>query len=188
MGENKNIRRTSVLVLLSLFVGAIVFLLTSPSGINLDFLRIGESQLAEENAPVIPPSPTTKLPPTAIRIDKLDKFLPISAALVHDNEWDIFDNQVSWLSTSAVPGEGNVILYAHDGPEMFGDLNELEEGDVIEVLQNDVWRSYVVSESRSVAPSDIEAILSEDNQLTLYTCEGSFDQKRLVVYADLTDD
>ena len=36
-------------------------------------------------------------------------------------------------------------------------------------------------------PEDVEAILSEDNQLTLYTCEGSFDQKRLVVYADPKD-
>lgn len=187
MSKNKNIKRTSVLVLLSLFIGAIVFLLTRPGGVNLDFLRVGESQLAEENAPVTSRFLTTKLPPTAIRIARLNKFLPISAALVNDNEWDIFDNQVSWLSTSAVPGEGNVILYAHDGPEMFGDLNELEKGDVIEVLQNDVWRSYVVSESRSVTPSDVEAILSEDNQLTLYTCEGSFDQKRLVVYAEPKD-
>ncbi|MCH7641142.1 sortase, partial [Patescibacteria group bacterium] len=69
-------------------------------------------------------------------------------------------------------------------PEMFGDLNELEEGDIIEVLQNDAWRRYEVRETRSVTPSDVEAILSDDNQLTLYTCEGSFDQKRLVVYAD----
>ena len=67
---------------------------------------------------------------------------------------------------------------------MFGDLNELEEGDTIEVMQSDVWRRYEVRESRSVTPSDVEAILSEDNLLTLYTCEGSFDQKRLVVYAD----
>ena len=184
MSKNKSLRRTSFLVLLSLFVGAIVFLFTSPSGINLDFLRIGQLQLSEKDANITPPFQTTKLPPTTIRIDKLDKFLPISAALVHDNEWDIFDNQVSWLSTSAVPGEGNVILYAHDRPEMFGDLNELEKGDTIEVLQNDVWRRYEVRETRSVTPSDVEAILSDDNQLTLYTCEGSFDQKRLVVYAD----
>jgi len=178
-------------VLLSLFIGVLAFILTSPHGINLDFLRTGESQLpgesVEESVQVTPPSPTTKLPPTAIRIDKLDKFLPISAALVHDNEWDIFDNQVSWLSTSAVPGEGNVILYAHDKLEMFGDLNELEEGDIIEVLQSDVWKRYEVRETKSVDPQDVEAVLSEDNQLTLYTCEGSFDQKRLVVYSEPKD-
>ncbi len=185
---SKNVKRISFLVLFSLIVGTAVFLFTSPGGKNKDAPRIEQAALSKEDEPIITiPSPTTKLPPTAIRIDKLDKSLPISAALVHDNEWDIFDNQVSWLSTSAIPGEGNVILYAHDRPEMFGDLNELEIGDIVEVLQSDEWRQYVVREIRSVTPSDVTAILSENNQLTLYTCEGSFDQKRLVVYADPKD-
>ena len=107
---------------------------------------------------------------------------------MRDNEWDLFDDKVSWLSTSAVPGEGeNVILYAHNTPEMLGDLNKLEKGDIIEVQQNDIWTKYVVRESRKVTPKDVEAILSDNNQLTLYTCEGSFNQKRRVVYAEPED-
>jgi LPXTG-site transpeptidase (sortase) family protein len=184
MSKNKSLRRTSFLVLLSLFIGAIVFLFTSPSGVRF---KIFERKMLL--SPIVSgqkttESPTTKIPPTSISIQKLDISLPISAALVHDNEWDIFEDKVSWLSTSAVPGEGNVILYAHDRPEMFGELYKLEKGDIIEIEQDKITVSYKVTESRSVQPQDVEAILSDDNQLTLYTCEGSFDQKRLVVYAD----
>ncbi len=185
-------KRTSFLGILvvlgaSVLVGITVFLLTSPSGFGISLRQILELPLQADTAKTSP-SPTTKVPPTAIRIAKLDKSLPVIAALVQDNEWDLFDDKVSWLSTSAVPGEGeNVILYAHNTPEMFGELYKLEKGDTIEVQQNDIWTKYVVRESRKVTPKDVEAVLSEENQLTLYTCEGSFNQKRRVVYAEPKD-
>ena len=125
----------------------------------------------------------TKQPPTAIKIEKIKKNLPIQAALVKDNQWDMFPKSVAWLSTSAVPGEGNVILYAHNWPTLWADLYKLQPGDSIEVQQNQTWLSYTVTESRAVQANDINAVLNVKNQLTLYTCEGSFDQKRRVVYA-----
>ncbi len=129
------------------------------------------------------PTPQTQYPPTAIRIAKLYLNLPVQAAVVHDNHWDLFDTSVSWLSTSSVPGQGNVILYAHNRKQLFGNLYQLKPGDVIEVQQQDHWLTYKVDISRSVTAKDIDAVLSTDNRLTLYTCDGSFDQKRLVVYA-----
>lgn len=110
----------------------------------------------------------------------------MQAALVHDNQWDMFDHAVAWLSTSAVPGEGNVILYAHNRKGLWRDLSRVRPGDTVEVQQDTRWVAYVVTESRTVTPTDVEAVLSDANQLTLYTCEGSFDQKRRVVYARLT--
>jgi LPXTG-site transpeptidase (sortase) family protein len=62
-------------------------------------------------------------------------------------------------------------------------LYKLKVGDLVEVQQGGEWKSYTVTESRAVKPTDIDAILSPNNQLTLFTCEGSFDQKRRVVYA-----
>ncbi len=128
-------------------------------------------------------TPVTKQQPTSIYIPKINKNLPIQAALVHDNQWDMFDASVAWLSTSSVPGEGNVILYAHNRKQLWADLYKLTPGDVIEVDQNNNKHTYIVTESRTVKPTDVDVILSKEDQLTLYTCEGSFDQKRRVVFA-----
>ncbi|MCX8008609.1 MAG: sortase [Patescibacteria group bacterium] len=128
-------------------------------------------------------STKTKQPPTSIYIPKIQKRHPIQASIVKDNQWQLFDTSVAWLSTSAVPGEGNVILYAHNWKNLWGDLYKLRPGDIIEVDQNGMLHTYVVTESRAVSKHDVEAILSHENRLTLYTCEGAFDQKRRVVYA-----
>lgn len=184
MTKKGSILTALVLIVISALVGVFSVILTNPNGVNFKIFEKKALLSPTVSVQKTKQSSTTKIPPTSIYIQKLDVSLPISAALVHDNEWDIFEDKVSWLSTSAVPGEGNVILYAHDRPEMFGDLYKLKKGDVIEVGQNEATVLYKVTESRSVKPGDIEAILSENNQLTLYTCEGSFDQKRLVVYAN----
>jgi LPXTG-site transpeptidase (sortase) family protein len=142
--------------------------------------------------PLPAPTPTAlpivyRYPPTAIRIAKINKELPVQAALVHDNQWDLFSNAVAWLSTSAVPTEGNVILYGHNWRSLLGDLYKLIPGDIIEIQQNNSWLKYSVTESRAISPKDVDAILSDQNQLTIYTCEGSFDQKRRLVYATPVD-
>ncbi len=131
------------------------------------------------------PTATTKLPPTAIKIAKLGLNIPVQAAVVRGNQWDMYDHSVAWLSTSAVPGEGNVILYAHNRKGLFRDLYLLKPGDSVLIQQRDKWVTYVVDESRAVKDSDVNSVLSLDNRLTLFTCEGSFDQKRRVVYASL---
>ena len=183
MTEKGSAPAVLVLFVISALVGVFSVILTSPNGVRIKVFERKALPSPTVSVEKTTPSPTTKIPPTSISIQKLDVSLPISAALVHDNEWDIFEDKVSWLSTSAVPGEGNVILYAHDRPEMFGELYKLKKGDIIEIEQNDITVSYKVTESRSIQARDVEAILSEDNQLTLYTCEGSFDAKRFVVTA-----
>jgi len=60
----------------------------------------------------------------------------------------------------------------------------LKIGDEIEIYEGDTKFSYKVIEVRRIKPTDVDAILSDRNRLTLYTCDGRFDQKRLVVYAE----
>ena len=172
-----------LLIVISGLVGTASFFLTSPNSYQLVLNATKQHFLTPVPDKQPTPTPATKIPPTRILIPKLDKSLPVAAALIRDNEWDLFDDKVSWLSTSAVPGEGNVILYAHNTSSLFGDLYQLQEGDSVEVLQGNKWTQYTVTESRKVTPTEVEAVLSDENQLTLYTCEGSFFQKRRVVYA-----
>ena len=160
----------------------------APNGI------VSIQQLVSTKSPAsAAPSPTPHLsrvpkqPPTAINIPKIGKSLPIKPAHVTDNTWDLFDDAVAWLSTSAAPGQGNVILYAHNWQSLWGDLYLLKPGDSIVVQHENAWKEYIVTESREIMANDVQAILSDKNQLTLYTCEGSFNQKRRVVYAKPSD-
>jgi len=159
-------------------IGVVVYFVTG---------RIHSSVLPPPLIPIASASATVSYPPTAIAIPKINKNLPIKPAVVHGNNWSLFDDAVAWLSTSAVPGEGNVILYAHNWNSLWSDLYLLVPGDIIEVQQNNLWKTYKVSQSHWVDQHDIESILSNENRLTLFTCEGSFDQKRRVVYAELSE-
>ena len=177
---------TVFLGILSVVAGITIYLGTGPA-ISIKNLMWTKILPRPAPSPAARPTHAAKQPPTAINIPKIGKNLPIRPAHVVGNTWDLYDDAVAWLSTSATPGEGNVILYAHDWQSLWGDLYLLNVGDTIEVQQNNVWKEYVVSESRAVAPNDTQSILSEADQLTMYTCEGNFDQKRRVVYAKPVD-
>src|SRR3989338_2868627 len=125
----------------------------------------------------------TILPPTSITIPQLTLNLSVAPAKIVDNQWTLYDDKVSWLATSKTPGKGNVILFAHNRDNLFGNLKTLAIGQEITVGDGSNLYTYEVTQSRRVTPSDVDAVLSDENQLTLYTCDGSFDQKRLIVIA-----
>lgn len=122
-------------------------------------------------------------PPTFISILSLNLSLPVTGATIENNNWTLYEDKVSWLATSKTPGEGNVILFAHNKPHLFGNLKKLQSGDGIIVQHEGKNYTYYVVEKRRVTPYDTDAVLSDSDQLTLYTCDGSFDQKRLIVIA-----
>lgn len=179
----KPYKTTIFLIIVSLIAGVTVYFATG-AVIFINQQILAKIQLTITPTPSLSPISKIKLPPTAINIPKIHKNLPIKPATIHGNDWDLFEDAVAWLSVSAVPGEGNVILYAHDWASLWADLYLLKPGDTIEVKQNNLWKVYNVTESRAVDLHDTQSVLSNKNRLTLYTCEGSFDQKRRVVYAD----
>jgi LPXTG-site transpeptidase (sortase) family protein len=124
-------------------------------------------------------------PPASIVIPTLDLNLPIAPGIVKNNQWTLYDDKISWLATSEPPGSGkNVILYGHNRPLLFGKLTNLQIGEEITVTDNNgMIFTYTVAQRRKVLPEDIDVIISPKNQLTLYTCDGSFDEKRLIVIA-----
>ena len=159
-------------IILAVYVGLAVFRLTDPG--------LKWTKTKPRPGVVLPAS---IIPPSEIKIEKINLDLAISPSVVKDNEWEVFDDRAAWLATSSLPGKGNTIIYAHDRQGLFGSLDRLRKGDEIKIYV-DKWLTYKVSEVKRVKPSDVEAILSDKNRLTLYTCDGAFDQKRLVVYAE----
>ncbi len=123
------------------------------------------------------------LPPKSIGIKSIGISLMVAPGAIEDNTWTLFLDKASWLVTSKTPGKGNVIIYAHNRPGLFGDLKKVTIGAEIQIDDGKHIHDYVVSEKRKIVPSDVNGVLSDKNQLTLYTCDGVFDQRRLVVIA-----
>jgi len=126
--------------------------------------------------------------PAGIKINSLNLELPIVPTQINGNEWEASTKGVSHLNSSVIPGEkGNSILYAHNWPNLLGNLKKINTGDNITIIYSDNSHlNFEVEYLSIVSPSDISVLKpSRDNRITLYTCTGFLDSKRLVVVAKL---
>jgi len=83
----------------ALYIGAAIFRLTDPT---LKWVKPVSPQNVTQVAP-------TSKSPTQIKIGKINLDLKVSPSVVVGNDWEVFDDRVAWLSTSALPTEGNSI-------------------------------------------------------------------------------
>lgn len=105
--------------------------------------------------------------------------------IVDKNRWEISETGVSYLTTSALPGQGNTVLYGHDKRAILGSLPYINAGDPIYVvLAGGDFIKYTVYETKVIKPTEIE-ILNQtlESKLTIYTCNGFLDQSRFVAFA-----
>lgn len=124
--------------------------------------------------------------PVAINIPNADIDLPIKKTFIENGRWEVSEKGVSHLATSSnLDVEGNVILYGHNTFDRLGHLHKLKVGDEI-ILKDSKGKnySYVVATISIVDPTDIEKLSSYDGQtLSIYTCTGFADLKRLLIKA-----
>ncbi len=125
--------------------------------------------------------------PISLKIAKTNTNLLIEASEIINGNWQVSKNGVSFLNSSAVPGEdGNIVIYGHNKEKILGSLDTLKSGDDIEIITRDnVTHKYIVKKIETVSPTQIEVINPTSSEvLTIYTCTGLFDSKRLVVKAE----
>ncbi len=126
--------------------------------------------------------------PTKISLPDLEINLPVIAVEIKNNRWPDTLSGVSYLSSSAIPGEvGNSIFYGHDFPRLLGSLYKAKPGQSILVdVSGGARYKYVVEKIINISPNDVSILLpSDQKQLTLYTCTGFLDTRRLAVIAYL---
>lgn len=126
--------------------------------------------------------------PQGIIIDSAKIALDIYPAEIKDNRWESTSKGVSFLKTSAMPGGvGNSIMYGHNWSNLLGNLEKVKPGDKIKIVYKDnSINDFQIEYITKVNPDDISVLKnSEDSRLTLYTCTGLLDSKRLVVVAKL---
>jgi len=101
-------------------------------------------------------------------------------------EWTVSEDNASYLTDSAMPGEsGNIIIYGHNKREILGNLRALKGYEQITLTLSDgSKRLYQIESIKQVSPDRTELLTQTDSEvLTLYTCSGFLDSQRFVVRA-----
>lgn len=97
------------------------------------------------------------------------------------------EDKASYFINSAFPGsQGNTIIYGHNKKGVFKELHQLQ-GEELIMLTDQAGKktSYQVKEIITVDPSQTGYLAAtEEDILTLYTCTGWADSKRLVIKAE----
>ncbi len=130
----------------------------------------------------------SQIAPIGIKINSINLSLGITPAQINNNRWEASTTGISHLKSSVVPGQkGNAVLYGHNWPNLLGNLKDVKVGDTINVTNSDQSeKTFVIEYITEVTPLEISILEeSEDTRITLYTCSGFLDTKRLVVVAKL---
>ncbi len=125
--------------------------------------------------------------PVKISIPSIKTDLPIEEKLIEKGIWQISNKGVSHLATSAYPGNpGNIIMYGHNTDERLGRLQFIKTGEIIKITStNGRVFEYKVKTVEVVKPTDIDRLMSYSGEtLTIYTCIGFADLKRVLVKAE----
>lgn len=129
-----------------------------------------------------------KAKPVSINIESQKIALPIIPSEIKNNKWEATTKGVSYLSSSALPGEqGNSILYGHNWPNLLGNITKVKPGEKITINFSDhSSREFLVEYITQVKPTQTEILNnSSDHRITIYTCSGFLDSMRFVVVAKL---
>ena len=124
-------------------------------------------------------------PPTRIVIQELNIDLAVRKAPIVNGYWQVFEDVAGWGEGTSSPGAaGNQVIFAHARRGLFLPLRNIKQGAKIEVYAGEDKYTYEVTEIKEVTPTQIEVIApTQDETLTLYTCSGFSDSKRLIVVA-----
>ena len=160
-------------------------------------------EVPPEPTPTPLPEPPSRAPIARLMIPRFDVDAPVQEKGIDANnvmEAPDGPENVAWYKFTARPGFGNAVFsghvdYINYGPAVFANVRNLEPNDIIEVRLEDGTRfRYKVSSKELVpADTDVSAIVgpSEDEIITLITCEGTFNTStgqysdRLIVQARL---
>ncbi len=106
-------------------------------------------------------------------------------------EWTLYDQVAFWADLTALPSDqfGNTLIYAHNKPDAFYPLKDIEPGDEI-LLTADTGEVLVYQYEYDlvVDPRNNDLFeLNDDSYLTLLTCNGWFSEARRLMVSRLIE-
>ncbi len=129
-----------------------------------------------------------KIQPSRLIISDVGIDLPVVPSQIKDGQWETTNVGVSYLSTSPLPGDrGNSIMYGHNWTNLLGPLVRVKPGDTFTIeFTNQEKRTFTIAGVMTVSPDQTHILNpTNDRRITLYTCTGFMDSKRLVIVAVL---
>lgn len=148
---------------------------------NVANTELNQFEKQKNNGPAVP---------VGLSIQDIGIYSAIISAQKSGSNWETTDSGISYLSSSSIPGEiGNSILYGHNWKSILGNLYKARPGQRIEIVySNNEKRSFIINTIQVVSPDQASVLKNtNDKRITLYTCTGFLDQKRLVVVAMLEE-
>ncbi len=110
----------------------------------------------------------------------------IMVAITQEENLPIAQDKPTYLLNSPKPGDdANIIIYGHNSNDVFGNLHTIKKGEEIIIGTSEgTIHPYRVTEILIVEPSNTKPLQATNYELlTLYTCTGLLDSKRLVIQA-----
>lgn len=144
--------------------------------IGTEHIKIDESLITQKTSTQIP---------LRILVPGRSVDIPIVEAAITNGSWEISETTASHGMGSSFPGEvGNTVIFAHAREGLFLPLREIKKDEDVYILTPQKWFRYRVVDTKLVTPDQIEVIKpTTDETLTLFTCSGFLDSKRLIVIA-----
>lgn len=124
--------------------------------------------------------------PEMLFMTSLPHPVPVTIGHVENDRWDLTEDKALYLSVSGVlGGVGNTVIYGHNSKQIFGNLKQAKVGESIIVKgKNKQIYVYKITELKTVNANDVSILAqTQEAKLTVYTCTGFMDTKRLVVTA-----
>jgi LPXTG-site transpeptidase (sortase) family protein len=124
--------------------------------------------------------------PIRIEIPDLKIDLPVEEGGIQEGIWSVSEKGATHLNISENPGgNGNIVIYGHNKNKLLGPIRWIKNETVIKIFSEDGSEyDYKVTERVEVKPTELSYVLPKNEEtLTLYTCTGFADSKRLVVVA-----
>ncbi len=121
--------------------------------------------------------------PISLKIGSASIETPI---LTSHKVWEEKAKSAVYFSKTPLPGQiGNSVIYGHNWPNLLGNLNKAKTGDTVEITFNNGKSEKFKIVQKGNVTADQTHILkqTEDARITIYTCSGILDTKRLVVVA-----
>lgn len=103
-----------------------------------------------------------------------------------NGEWTIPTDTAAYLTNAAIPGEqGNIIIYGHNMPHIFGRLSESKIDDIVSITLTDgTIREYRITLVEQIKTEELHYLQpTATEMLTIYTCAGWLDQERFLIRA-----
>lgn len=126
-----------------------------------------------------------KLPPIRIIIPSVNIDIKVKESKIVNGFWEVFPDSAGFgLGSSYPQDKGNQVIFAHARKGLFLPLNDVKIGQIVYVLTQEKWYKYTINNIKEVLPTQTDVIsFSDDSILTLYTCSGFADSKRLIITA-----